>query len=56
MKFKIKSLMTKPIKYLGINDKNVRLYTKNYKIQLKEIKKNPNKGKDIPNSQLDSIL
>ena len=51
------TIATKRIKYLGINlpKETKDLYSKNYKIQMKEIKDDTNKWKDTPSSWIARI-
>ena len=46
------TIATERIKYLGINlpKETKELYTENYKTQMKEIKDNINRWRDIPRS------
>ena len=46
------TIATKRIKYLGINlsKETKELYTENYKTQMKEIKDDINRWRDIPSS------
>ena len=51
------TISSKRIKYLGINlpKETKDLYSKNYKIQMKEIKDDTNKWKDTPSSWIARI-